>query len=360
MVKTKADWILLSIVLILVLLGILILFSVSAPISQNKFGNTYYYLQHQIVLGLIPGLILGFLAFKIDLNKVKKWSLYLFLGNLVLMAMVFLPGIGLSIGGATRWIDLKIFSFQPAELLKITIPLYLTAWLSGLKKQIDKIKLLSFLVILALVSVILILQPDISTLILILCISGAIYFLSNTPTWHSLLMLATGIAILFLLINIAPYRMARFLVFLNPDIDPMGIGYQIKQSLIAIGSGGVLGKGIGLSKQKFGLLPNVVSDSIFSAFCEETGLLGPLVLIILFLALLLKTIKISQQTKNKFFKLLALILGIEIVLQAFLNIGAMTGIVPLTGTPLPFISYGGTHLVVELISIGLLLNISKS
>lgn len=360
MVKTKTDWILLSIVLILVLLGILILFSVSAPISQNKFGNTYYYLQHQIVLGLIPGLILGFLAFKIDLNKIKKWSLYLFLGNLVLMAMVFLPGVGLTIGGATRWIDLKIFSFQPAELLKITIPLYLTAWLSGLRKQMDKVGLFSFLIILALVSVILILQPDISTLILILCISGAVYFLSDTPTWHSLLILATGVAILFLLINIAPYRMARFLVFLNPDIDPMGMGYQMKQSLIAIGSGGMLGKGIGLSKQKFGLLPNVVSDSIFAAFSEETGLLGPLVLIILFLALLLKTIKISQETRNKFFRLLALILGIEIVLQAFLNIGAMTGIVPLTGTPLPFISYGGTHLVVELISIGLLLNISKS
>lgn len=358
MAKNKIDSVLLLFVLLILLFGFLILFSVSAPISQQKFGNTYFYLAHQALFGLLPGLVLGFLVFKIRLETLKKWSIFLFLANLVLCLMVFLPSVGVKIGGARRWLTIGSFSFQPAELLKITLPLYLAAWLNTRYKN-DLMGLLSFLLILLPVGLILIFQPDISTLSLLLIISLLTYFLSKTPFWHTLLMIVMGVSLILFLINLAPYRMARFLVFADPNLDPMGIGYQIKQSLIAIGSGGLWGRGVGFSKQKAGFLPNVLSDSIFSVFSEEMGFVGALTLISLFAAFFFRVVQISKRLRDPFARVLGTVLGAGLVLQAFFNIGAMIGIIPLTGTPLPFISYGGTHLVVELISIGLILNISR-
>jgi len=240
--------------------------------------------------------------------------------------------------------------------------LYLSAWLSNKKvkkkKSLDMIAEFSF--ILLPVVLILILQPDISTLLLLLFSSGLVYFLAKTPLSHIFLFAGTVLARILVLTNTQAYRMSRFLVFLNPDIDPLGKSYQAKQALIAIGSGGLFGKGLGLSSQKFGFLPNVMSDSIFAAFCEETGFIGPFILIFLFLLFLIRVIKISSISKNEFAKILGSVLGAGIVFQAFLNMSAMLGIIPLTGVPLPFISYGGTHLVIELTMVGILLNISKS
>jgi len=366
MAKKKIDWILLSCVLLLIILGLLMVFGISAPFSQESFGYTYYSLGHQIIFGILPGTIGAFLAFKVKIADLKKIALWLFLTNLVLLFLVFLPKIGFGNNeteklGANRWIKIGSFSFQPSEFLKISFFLYLAAWLES--KKNDKKKKMAvagfFLAILAPISLALILQPDVSTLSLLIMIALMMYFLSETPILHTFLMGLIALTIIFILIYAAPYRMRRFLAFLMPELDPMGISYQIKQAQIAIGSGGIGGRGLGMSKQKFGFLPYPKSDSIFAVFGEETGFLGCFLLILLFFIFLVRGIDIAKKGENKFSRLLAYALTVQIVLQAFLHMSSMTGVLPLTGIPLPFISYGGTHLVVELISVGILLNISK-
>jgi len=351
------DYILLGVIIILLVLGILILASVSASFSQEKFGTPYYFLKRQI-LWIILGIILAFLVFRISLDFLKKLAPILLLINLILLAMVFLPGIGTKFGGAERWITLGFISFQPSEFLKLTFILYLAAWLAN--KSFHKNQtLIAFLIIMGIISFLLISQPDISTLGVILISGILIYFLANTPLWHSLLMFLISSGFFLTLIKIAPYRAERLLVFLKPETDPMGIGYQIKQALIAIGSGGILGFGLGMSRQKFGFLPGSISDSIFAIFSEETGFIGGLILISLFLIFLWRGFKIAKQSKDKFSQLTALGITSWITIQAFVNIGVMIGVLPLTGIPLPFISYGGSALITEMIGIGILLNISR-
>jgi len=370
MAKASAhpDSILVMVTAILIVLGILVLASVSSPISQEKFGKSYYLLNHQILFGLIPGLILAFLALRIRLDFLKKWAPVLLLVNLVFLAMVFLPKIGTEVGGATRWILLGPFSFQPAEFLKLTFILYLTVWLTsrtgsqraggGRAEKGSSQTLIAFLIVIGIISLLLIFQPDISSLGVIILTAALIYFLAGTPLWHTILIILIGTGGLFYLIKLAPYRIARILVFLKPEIDPMGISYQIKQALITVGSGGIFGKGLGMSGQ-LGFLPASLSDSIFAIFAEETGFIGSLILISLFLIFLWQGFKISKSTSDKFSQLLGLGITSWIVIQGFVNIGSMIGVLPLTGIPLPFISYGGSALISELIGIGILLNISK-
>jgi cell division protein FtsW len=370
-VSGQPDYILLGVVVILIILGILILASVSAPLSQQKFGNTYYFLNHQLLFGLLPGLILAFLVFKIRLDLFKKWAFPLLLINLILLSLVFLPKIGVSTGGAARWLSLGPISFQPSEFLKLTSILYFAAWLTsrtGAKKLghprwTEKgfgQTFVAFLIVIGLISSLLIFQPDISTLGIIVLVATLMYFLAETPLWHSVLFVLLGAGGLLTLIKLAPYRAARLLVFLKPEIDPMGIGYQIKQALIAVGSGGISGLGLGMSQQRLGFLPQSISDSIFAILAEETGFIGCLILIFLFLIFLWRGFEIAKSSQNKFSQLAALGLTVWITLQALTNIGSMIGILPLTGIPLPFISYGGSALVSELVGVGILLNISKA
>ncbi len=362
MVKRKSgqpDYILIAVVAILIVLGILILASVSAPISQERFGTTYYFLNRHLVW-LMIGTVLAFLAFKIRLAFLKKIAPILLLINLVLMGMVFLPGIGLEVAGATRWINLGLISFQPSEFLKLTFILYLASWLASPTQKGFSQTLIAFLIVIGLVSLFLIFQPDISTLAVIVLTAVLMYFLANTPFWHSVLIFLISSGALFALIKLAPYRLERLMVFLEPGIDPMGIGYQIKQALIAVGSGGILGEGLGMGIQKFGFLPGVISDSIFALFAEETGFVGGIILIFLFLIFLWRGFRIGKlNQQDKFSQLTALGITCWIVIQAFVNVGAMIGLLPLTGIPLPFISYGGSSLIITLAAVGILLNISK-
>jgi len=360
----KPDIILIVVSLILLILGILILASVSAPLAQRRIGNPYYFLKHQILFAVLPGLFFCFIAYKIEIKMLKKAAPFLFLVNLVLMLAVFLPKIGISTGGATRWLKIGPFSFQPSEFLKLSSIIYFSSLISSKRKKSfeqNKEQLIVFLSLLGAISLILILQPDISTLGIISLTLFLIYFLSGTPLLYNLIIGFSGIIILLGLIKLAPYRMARLLVFLNPKTDPMGIGYQIKQALIAVGSGGVKGSGLGLGFQKLGYLPGAISDSIFALFAEEVGLIGALILISLFLLFMWRGYKISLRWKEStdFPRLVSLGIVLWIVIQAFINIGAMIRILPLTGVPLPFISYGGSALVTELIGLGILLNISK-
>jgi len=359
----QPDVFLAGVVLALIVLGILILASVSASLSQERFGTTYYFLNHQILFGLIPGFLLGFLAFKIKLNLFKKWAPVLLLVNLIFLAMVFLPIVGSASGGAARWVSLGPFSFQPSEFLKLSFILYLATWLASRtsKEKGFSQTFIAFLLAVGIISLFLILQPDISTLGVVVVSAALMYFLANTPLWHSVLMILIGSGGLLALIKLAPYRLNRLLVFLNPELDPMGIGYQIKQALITVGSGGLFGLGLGMSQQRFGVfLPQSMSDSIFAIFAEETGFLGAVVLILIFLLLLWRGFRIAKMKEGKFPQLAALGITSWLCLQGFTNVGSMIGILPLTGIPLPFISYGGSALIAELIGVGILLNISKN
>jgi len=369
-VSSQTDYIFLFIVLLLILLGGLILISVSSTSSQEKFGSSFHYLNHQILYGFLPGLIIAFFAFKINLVTLKKMApLFLFV-NLIFLGMVFLPHSGVSFGGAARWIKLGPISFQPSEFLKLSFILYLASWLeSRTEKRFTPTTkklargfsqtFIAFLAVMGIISIFLIFQPDISTLLIIILVATLMYFLARTPFWHSIVTTLIIVFGFLVLIKIAPYRFNRILAFLNPELDPMGIGYQIKQALIAIGSGGIWGSGLGLSVQKLGFLPHSISDSIFAIFAEETGFIGSFILVLLYLIFFWRGLKIGKQSPEKFSKFCAFGITFWITLQAFVNIGSMIGILPLTGIPLPFISYGGSALISELIGVGILLNISK-
>ena len=373
--KRSFNYFLFFLVVFLNVFGILFLATLSAPASLKQFGTTNYYLFHQLLYGLVPALILGFIAFKIPLHYVKKAAPWLVILNLLALGFVFLPFFGSRFWGAKRWLNFGFATIQPSEFLKISAILYLSAWISSRisdQKQKGWISMakkgyynlihifLPFLIFLGIVSVILILQPDISTLGIIGLTLAAIYFSARTPLWHTFAIVVAGFGALMLLIKFEPYRLDRLLIFLHPETDPLGKGFQIKQSIIALGSGGFFGKGLGMSSQKFGFLPQAMSDSVFAIIGEELGIIGCAGVIILFILFFWLGLKIAKSSNDRFSKLTAVGITVWITLQAFINMAPAAGIFPLAGIPLPFFSYGGSHLVTEIIGIGLLLNISKN
>ncbi len=363
----RPDLFLLLDIALLLLLSLIIMVSASQVISQQKFGSPDVYLKHHILFGMLPGLALGFAAFRVSLDFIKRHVALFFLISLALMALVFFPKIGFSFGGAKRWLDLGFFSLQPSEFLKLTAVLYLSAWLSGVQKKPEyfswkKLKLptslVAFLAIIGVISGFLIKQPDVSTLVVIVASAFVMYFLAGTRWKHNLIAWTAALGSFLLLIKLSSYRLSRLLVFLEPDTDPLGIGYQFKQALITIGSGGLWGKGLGLSLQRYGFIPQTMADSIFAIFSEETGFIGGIIIISLFLIFALRGFKTAKNSKDQFCRLSAVGITCWITFQAFVNIGAMVGLVPLTGIPLPFISYGGSAMVFSLAAAGILLNIS--
>src|SRR3989344_1283663 len=263
---------------LLVCFGILFLATLSAPASFQTFGNTNYYLFHQLV-ALAIGLVLAFITFKITIHIIKKISPFLLALNIVLLLLVFMPLVGVKFLGAKRWIAIGSHTLQPSEFLKITSMLYLAAFLSNrslegikrgwtqtAKKGYDAFRkvFVPFLILLSIIVAILYFQKDISTLGIVTVSLLAIYFAAETPLWHTLVVIISGISSAFLFIRIEPYRIQRLLIFLHPESDPLGTGFHIRQSLIAMGSGGIFGKGLGMSTQKFGFLPEAMSDSVFA------------------------------------------------------------------------------------------------
>ena len=360
----KPDYFIIIIVLALSILGILVSAKIFADLSLQRFGNTYHYLFHQLVYGFLFGGILGFAAYKTPLEFLKRRSWIFVLISLFLMVLVFIPGIKVSSGGASRWINFGRFTFQPSELLKLTLVIYVSALLAGKtsnKKDKKKWKsaLIPFLIILGLVILLLYFQSDLSTLGVIAVTAIIIYFSSGMPNWHSILIVFTGLISFIILIISSSYRIKRISVMLGWIRDPLGAGYQVKQALIAIGSGGVFGAGLGASLQS-NYIPQLISDSIFAEIGRELGFVGSSVVIFLYLLFLWRGIRIFKNTNDKFSQLLSIGLVSWIYIQSLVNIGAMIKIFPLTGIPLPFISYGGSHIVIELIAVGILLNVSKT
>jgi len=360
MKKERSDRGLKMVIFTLLIIGLGILFSASAVISQESAGNPYYYFIHQILYGALPGLIVFFICQKINYKTWKKFSLLIFFVSLVLMVLVFVPGFGLKYGGAQRWLSFGFTSIQPAEFMKLGVIIYLSA-LFG-KKDIHKngiINLISFLAIMTMVGGLMALQSDAGTLALIVIVGFIIYFISGGGFLHLGTIIIVYAASFFALIKFFPHRIARFITFFNPNFDTQGISYQINQAILAIGSGGILGLGPGHSLQKHNFLPEPMGDSIFAIAAEEIGFIGILVLVSLFVLLIIKGLKVAKKSPDEFAKLTVIGIVSWIAFQTIINIAAITKLIPLTGIPLPFLSYGGSSMIAMMAGLGILVNISK-
>ena len=359
--KHKIDRATIVIIFILLSVGIVILASASTFLSQQNFGESYYYVKHQIFFGLILGLALFAVALKIKYSFWSKLALAAFAFNIILLIMVFLPPFGQTIRGVQRWLSIGGLSFQPSELLKLTLIMYLAAIFTKQTWQASSFKkgFLPFIIIISLISTFLILQPDIGTLVIILISAFMVYFLAGAKLYHIALLFIIGILGLSLLVRLEPYRLNRITAFLNPNIDPQGISYQLTRSIMFIGSGKILGSGLGQNSQQYRALPEAMGDSIFAVIAQELGFIGVTAILAAFIFLAVKGFLIAKNAPDTFGKLLAVGITSFISFQALLNISAISGSIPLTGVPLPLISYGSSTLIVTLFSLGILLNISK-
>ncbi len=356
----KIRWAIAGIAGFLLVVGFFVLTTTSAPSALIRFGDGFYYLKRQLLYGLLPGLLLGLAAYKAPLDRLRQITPYLFAFNLFLLVLLFLPFFSAILGGSRRWLQLGPISFQPAELLKITFILYFSHLAARFTQREEYRKLfIAFIVLMGVIGTLITLQPDLSTLGVIIITGLTIYFAAGMPLGNIFLLLTVIAGAFWLLTRFSAYRLARLLTFLNPGEAPLAAGYQIKQMLYAIGSGQLFGLGLGLSRQKFGFLPHSISDSIFAIIAEETGFIGAALLIVLFAALTYFGLRLALRQTNRFHQLVSVGVVSWIAFQAFIHIAANVGLAPLTGMPLPFISYGGSALTVQLIGLGFLLNDSK-
>ncbi len=343
-----------------VILGLIILSSAGIIEGQKKFGSGYYYLMSQFTHGVLPGIILFFLCLKIPYKYWKKFALPLLLFSVALLVAVFLPHIGLGLKGANRWIQVMGISFQPSEFLKISLILYLAAWFSNRESAAHSIEtIIPLMLVLGFIGLLLVLQPDFGTLGIVIIIAMGVYFFAGAKLLHLCAIIAFFLLALVVLSFISPYRFDRIKAFVDPAADRQGVSYHINQALLGIGSGGFMGLGFGKSLQKQNYLPEPVGDSIFAVIVEELGFVGAAVLIGLFAALTLTLIAIARSTSDPFGQLITLGVGVWIFGQALINIAAISGIIPLTGLPLPFISFGSSALVALLASLGIVANIAS-
>lgn len=346
---------------ILVIGGFLI-FSSAALGQLARSGASFQSVAtSQFLFGIIGGGIAMFIMSSLHYRYLRQFAIYIFIFGLALTLAVFIPGLGWSHGGATRWIAIGGFTFQPSEFLKIAYIIYVATWLSGSKTDLQDFKrgIGPFLLILGVTAAVMLAQPDTDTF-LIMAGSGVAMLLTAGAKWRDVgIIILTGFIALVILAFARPYVMDRVTGWLNPDANQLGANYQIQQSLNAVGSGGITGRGFGQSIQKFEYLPEPIGDSIFAVYGEEFGFIGTMLLVMVFAAFTFRGYKIAAWTKDRFGMLLVTGFVTLIFLQAFLNIGSMIRVVPLFGLTLPFISHGGTALMANLVMVGIILNVFK-
>jgi len=336
---------------------------VSASFGVLAKDETKFYgiLFNQFILGLGLGIPVIILAIRTPYTLYRKYAFYIFVFSLVMTALVFIPGLGVKHGGATRWLSIAGFSFQPVEFLKIAFIMYFSAWIAWIRPQSEHLKsiVIPFVFLLGITATILIAQPDTKSLILIAVASITMLFVTKVPWKYILGIFFISIIGLTLLISTKSYLKERVKTFINSDYDPSGSSYQINQSKNAIGSGGLFGRGLFQSIQKFTYLPEPQGDSIFAVIGEELGFVGSVFTVLLYVLLALRGMTIAVRAPDMFSRLLVIGLTMLLVTQSFLNIASITGILPLTGVPLVFISHGGTALLFSLFAVGIILNISR-
>ena len=359
--RRHLDYPLLAIVLGLLAAGLLMISSASIALSEKNFGTPYYYVSHQAVAAL-AGLAVLFIFQNIPYRFWRRMSLPILLGSLAATAAVFIPQIGVAAKGAARWLDFGFGTIQPSEILKLSLILYLASWLEKKRGELRGFaaSLVPFLIVLGAVGGLLAQQKDLGTLIITGGAAVLVYFLGGSRISQIVLLGVIALAAVAALIAVEPYRADRILVFLNPETSLQGAGYHANQAQIAIGSGGFWGRGFGQSIQKHNSLPEPMGDSIFAVIVEELGFLGGVIFIAAYFAFFVRGIVIARRAPDVFGRLLVSGLVSLITLQAFVNMAAISGILPLTGIPLPFVSYGGTALIITLAMAGIMLNVSKA
>jgi cell division protein FtsW len=359
--KGGVDKIFLILTIILVVVGFFIFYSASLGLLAKGTTKFMAVTFNQIVFGILGGTIAATITSLIPYTFWRKWGFLILGGSVVLMLLVFVPGIGVFHGGARRWISVFGTSMQPAEFYKIGFVLYTSAWFASVKQRAETFKFgtLPLIILIALSAGLILMQPDTETF-LVVAASGVAIYLAAGGTWKPLFIIGlVGAVGLIVLVIQRPYLQQRIGTFMDPSKDPTGSGYQIQQSLIAIGSGGLTGRGLGQSTQKFAFLPEPIGDSIFAVAAEEFGFVGSVTIIILYILFAFQALRIAVRVPDPFGSYVIVGIVVLIVLQSFMNIAAMLAIVPLSGTPLLFISHGGTALFFTMASAGIILNISK-
>ena len=334
------------------LIGLIVVYNASVVEAFTDFSDRYYFAKQQLVwLGF--GLAVYFVTSRLGSKHLKKISLAFFVLSLMAMILVFVPGVGLRLQGARRWISLGLFRFQPSELLKTSLVIYLATWLET-PKDIKK-----FAVLLAVCLGLIMLQPDLGTAVIVAALGFGLFYLSGSAIKEIVIFFSCLIAGTVILIIASPYRLERLKTFLDPTSDPLGRSYHINQVLIGLGSGGLSGVGLGRSRQKYSYLPEATTDSIFTIVGEELGFIGGALLIILLMSLSLLAFRVASRAGDQFSRLLAAGVALLFSTQTFVNLASMVALVPLTGVPLPLISYGGSSLVTTFLALGILAGVAR-
>ena len=356
----KYDKILLIAVILISLFGTLMIYSSSYIWAEYKFNDPYKYLKSQIIF-LIIGYIVMIIVSNFSYHNYKRLANIIFGICFAMLTLVLIPGIGTIRNGSRSWFGIGGFGIQPSEFTKLGLIIFTSKYLSNNTRELKDIKkgVLPILAVVFLVFGLIMLEPDFGTGVVIVMTIIVLLFISGVKMNFFIKIGVLGLIGIVILILIAPYRMERIISFLNPWIDPLGSGFQIIQSLYAIGPGGLLGLGFGNSIQKHFYLPEPQTDFIFAIISEEFGFMGVLIVSILFITIIVRGLKIAMECENSFGKFLAFGITFGLAFQTILNLMVVVGLIPVTGVTLPFLSYGGSSLIISLISIGILLNIHK-
>lgn len=334
------------------LIGLLAIYDASVVDAFKSFNDKFHYIKQQGAW-LVIGILVALITSNIPISLIKKYTPAFFIISLILMFVVLIPGISPKLMGARRWIVLGPIVLQPSELIKISLILYLAKWLEVPRD------LKQFLALLGLIMALIMLQPDLGTGIIVTMTCFILYFIAGAPMKDISTFIILSVVAVGILIVSSPYRMDRLKTYMDPTNDPLGASYHINQILYGLGSGGLTGVGIGKSRQKFAYLPEATTDSIYVIIAEEMGFIGGTILILAMVIMTMFSFKVSLLVNDRFDKLMSCGVSLLFLNQIFINLSSMTAIVPLTGVPLPFISYGGSSLVTNFLALGLLINAAK-
>ena len=359
--ERTVNYLLLGIIAVMLIFGLVELYSASSVVSYAISKTSTYYFSHQLIYGTLIGLVAMYITSKIPYKTWQTYTPYLVMAVIGLLVVVLVPGIGVKVAGSRRWIGRGAISMQPAEIAKLILVFYIASWIEKRNHQIKDFYygIVPTLIIIAVFAGLIILEPDIGTMLVVTITALIMLFVGGIQWKHLAWIIGGGLLAFGVLVKVEPYRIARFTAFLNPAADPQGIGYQVNQALVAAGSGGWWGFGYGHSRQKYNYLPEVIGDSIFAVIVEELGFIRGTFVIFLYMIFAFQGLRIAKGVEDTFGRMVAVGIITWISVQALINIGAIIGLLPLTGIPLPFVSYGSSSLIVSLAAMGILLNISK-
>ena len=344
----------------LLLAGLLTVYTASFAVGYLEFGDTNYFVMRHAFFALAGAAAMIYFM-RLDYRQLRYLAAPMMIVALLGLLAVLVPGVGVERNGARRWLELGPITFQPSEFAKLAIIIYIAAWLAGRRENINKFSLgfVPFVLMVSVVGGLVIVEPDMGTAVIIVLTTSTLFFVAGAPLSHLALLIGSGGAVSYIMVLLQDYRLDRITSFVSPEADPQGSGFHILQLLIALGSGGVTGLGWGVSRQKFFYVPGAHTDGVFAIIGEELGLIGLLGVLALFAFFVFRGLKVTIASRDQFGTLLGVGIVSWIAYQSLINIGGITRSIPLTGVPLPFLSYGGSALIAVMAGAGVLLSLSR-